>query len=122
MSCFRFFWATIFKLNFFQCNSCPKIFALKEIFIYSIFISVYPPERERERERERSVYLHQTFSINYRLKHTKKRFYILKLNKLIISHIRISNQRALLRYDAAVGRDKSHLITTPMTDSITTHH
>ena len=25
----------------------------------------------------------------------------------------ISNQRALLRYDAGVGREKSHLITTP---------
>ena len=25
----------------------------------------------------------------------------------------ISNQRALLRYDAGVERDKSHLITTP---------
>ena len=28
----------------------------------------------------------------------------------------ISNQRALLRCDAGVGRDKSHLITTPRTD------
>ena len=31
-----------------------------------------------ERERERSVYLHQTFSINYRLKHTQKKTMILR--------------------------------------------
>ena len=67
------------------------------------------------RERERSVYLHQTFSLNYRLKH----------KKTIILHFEIKrtdnkpyipNQRALLKCDAGIGRDKSHLITTPRCD------
>ena len=49
------------------------------------------------RERERSVYLHQIFSINYRLKH-KKRTIILHLKlKQTDNKPYISNQRALLK-------------------------
>ena len=63
--------------------------------------------------RERSVYLHQTFSINYRLKHKKKTMTLHFEIKQTDNKRYISNQRALLRCDAKVGRDKSHLITTP---------
>ena len=66
------------------------------------------------REREICLFASNLFNKLPLKTHTqKKRFYILKLNKLIISHIGISNQKALLRYDAGVGGDKSHFITTP---------
>ena len=64
------------------------------------------------RERERSVYLHQTFSINYRLKHKKKTMILGFKSKQTDNKPYISNQRALLRYDAGVGRDKNHIINT----------
>ena len=72
-------------------------------------------ERKRERERERSVYLNQTFSINYRLKHTKKRTMILhfKIKQTDNKPYRYIKSKSILRYDAGVGRDKSRLITTP---------
>ena len=62
--------------------------------------------------KDRSVYLHQTFSINYRLKHKKTMILHFEI-KQTDNKPYISNQRALLRCDAGVGRDKSHLIITP---------
>ena len=66
------------------------------------------------REGERSVYLHRTFSIDYCLNTKKKKNNDFRFkNKQTDNKPYISNQRALLRYDAGIGRDKSHLITIP---------
>ena len=51
----------------------------KQRKVTSVFLK---PLQRNERERERSVYLHQIFSINYRLKHNKKK-------KTIILHFEI---------------------------------
>ena len=79
-------------------------------------------ERQREREREREICLFASNLFNkLPLKtHTKKTMILRFKIKQTDNNAYISNQRALLRYDAVVGRDKSHLITSvatwPMTN------
>ena len=66
-------------------------------------------------EREREIYLFASNLFNkLPLKTQKKQTMILHFEiKQTDNKPYISNQRALLRCDAEVGRDKSHLITTP---------
>ena len=66
------------------------------------------------REREREICLFASNLFNKLLLKTQKKTMILGFKiKQTDNNAYISNQRALLRYDAGVGRDKSHLITTP---------
>ena len=59
----------------------------------------------RERERERSVYLHQTFSVYYRLKRKRTMILYFEITQTDTKPY-ISNQSALLICDAGVRRDK----------------
>ena len=71
--------------------------------------------RHKEREREICLFASNIFNklpLKTHKKKKKKNDFSFKI-KQTDNKPYISNQRALLRYDAGVGRDKSHLITTP---------
>ena len=66
------------------------------------------------REREREICLFASNLFNKLLLKTQKKTMVLHFEiKQTNNKPYISNQRALLRCDAGVRKDKSHLITTP---------
>ena len=66
-----------------------------------------------EKEREICLFASNLFNKSPLKTHTKKTMILRFKIKQTDNNAYISNQRALLSYDAGVGRDKNHLITTP---------
>ena len=69
--------------------------------------------REKKREREGDICLFASNLFNKLPLKTQKTMILHFEIKQTDNKPYISNQRALLRCDAGVGRDKSHIITTP---------